>query len=90
MGRQKRLKGTEDPAAIPELTQAAEAYEEARDARMKHTEEEDSAKQALIEVMKRHKRKVYSDGDLTVTLESDVNEKVKVKRRDNETEEAAE
>jgi hypothetical protein len=66
---------------IEELDDAAEAYVEARDKRMKLTEKEVVAKQALIEAMQRHKLKVYKaegcDPPLTVTI-TDGDAKVKV------------
>ena len=90
MGRQLRIKGSEDKDNIPELTDAAMAYEEARDERMRLTESEDTAKQALITVMKHHKRMVYRVGDMTVTRESETVDKVKVKRSKDEAPEEPE
>lgn len=60
--KQDELPGVERPK-IKEVEDAAEAYEEARDERMKLTEEETEAQVALVEVMKKHKVKVYKRAD---------------------------
>lgn len=88
MARQMRVPGTEKKT-IKELDAAAEAYVEARDARMKKTEKEVEAKEALISVMKKHELTVYKDDDadppLIVTL-TPGKDKVKVTQADGETE----
>lgn len=85
-GRQTRIPGTEN-SEIAEVNAAAEAYVDARDARMKKTEKEVEAKEALIEVMKKHGLSVYKDDDATppliVTL-SPGKDKVKVTRAEDE------
>ena len=71
MGRQKELSGVERET-IKEIDDAAEAYVEARDKRMALTKKEVDAKDALIAVMRTHRRKVYKDENasppLVVTL----------------------
>lgn len=80
MGRkQMDIPGTEQPG-IKEIDDAAEAYVDARNARMKKTEKEVEAKTALITVMKKHNKLVYRDDGqdppLVVTLVSKDNIKV--------------
>lgn len=69
--KQLRIAGTEEKKNR-EIDHAAEAYVEARDERMQHTETESEAKNALIQVMKKHNLTVYRDDDaappLVVTL----------------------
>jgi hypothetical protein len=88
--RQLQIKGTER-AEIAEVDTAAEAYVEARDERMKLTDRESDAKEALVSVMKKHKLDVYRDENSTprliVTLVPG-NDKVKVTRAKDEEEEA--
>jgi hypothetical protein len=71
--RQARIPGTE-PKRIKEVGDAAEAYVDMRDKRMKLTEKESEAKLSLIEVMKKHGLTVYKDEDaappLVVTLKT--------------------
>jgi hypothetical protein len=69
---------------IPELTEAGEAYEDAMLERVKLTQAETEAHDALIAVMHKHKRTVYrSPEGLVVTL-TPGKEKVKVKRIDQD------
>lgn len=56
--KQTSIKGTE-PKSIKEIDDAAEAYVDKRDHRMKLTEHESDAKQALIALMRKHKIDVY-------------------------------
>ena len=69
--KQGELPGVEKQT-IKELDDAAEAYVDARDARIKKSEVEAEAKQALIDVMKKHGKQVYRDDTtnppLVVTL----------------------
>lgn len=65
--KQKALPGMEAPTIV-ELDDAAEAYVEARDKRMKLTEKEKVAKDALIMVMKKHNKEVYKDGTVSPPL----------------------
>lgn len=58
--RQLEIAGTERKQ-IKEIDDAAEAYVEARDKRMKLTEKEVATKQALIDVMKKHGVQTYRD-----------------------------
>lgn len=65
--KQAQIPGTEVPT-ITEVNVAAEAYVEARDARMAKTPAEVSAKETLIEVMKKHSLTTYRDDDATPPL----------------------
>ena len=67
--KQSEIPGTERPK-VKELDDAAESYVDARDKRMKLTEKEKVAKDALIAVMKKHGHNVYRDesASLVVTL----------------------
>lgn len=65
--KQKQLPGFETKS-IKELDDAAESYVEARDKRMKMTEKEVDAKEALIGVMKKHKLDVYRDENASPAL----------------------
>ncbi len=58
MGKQQRLKGTEDKR-FPDVEEAAEAYRDVRDERMELTEKEIDAKSELMARMKEHKLKTY-------------------------------
>lgn len=80
--KQTNIPGTERKS-IAEIDEAAEAYRDARDERMKLTEEERETHEALLEVMKRHgvtDRYVYVDDDGD-ELEVSVADVVKVKVR---------
>ncbi len=85
-----RLPGIENGKIIKEVSNAAEAYEEARDERMKMLEKEIEAKDHLAEVMKKHKLKVYKDDDFEPPLicffEHIGKDNVKVKREKAEAE----
>ena len=69
--RQVELVGMERKS-VKEINDAAEAYVEARDKRMKLTEKEKEAKDALIAAMVKHSLGVYRDDEanppLVVTL----------------------
>jgi hypothetical protein len=84
--RQLTIQGTEKPTIV-EIDSAAEAYVEARDERMKLTDAESEAHDALLEVMKKHNIEVYRDMNaippLTVTR-TPGKEKVKVTRAQEE------
>lgn len=67
MARQTRIPGT-DSEKIKEVDDAAEGYVKARDKRMKLTEAETEAREALISVLKKHKLEVYRDDDATPPL----------------------
>lgn len=88
--RQQRIPGTEGPK-LKEVNTAAENYAEQRDKRMKMTEKEVEAKEALIAAMQKHKIEIYRDEDvdppLIVTLIPG-KAKVKVTEADAEPEEA--
>lgn len=60
MRKQKELPGIEKET-IGEIDDAAETYQAAKKKRMKLTEKEVEAKDALIAVMKKHKRTAYRD-----------------------------
>jgi hypothetical protein len=86
--KQLAIRGTE-PKTIKELDDAAEAYVDARDKRIERTEKETEAKEALIEVMKKHELSVYRDDTasppLVVTLVPG-KDNVKVSRAEDEEE----
>jgi hypothetical protein len=88
--RQLEIKGTER-TTIKEVDTAVEAYVEARDERMKLTDREVEAKEALIAVMRNHKLTVYTDENavppLVITLIPG-EDKVKVRRAEEEEGEA--
>lgn len=68
MGRQKELAGIERPK-VQEIEDAAEVYVKSRNKRMKANEAEKADKDALIEVMKKHKLISYkTDDGETVTI----------------------
>lgn len=81
--RQKVLelkgKGVEHKS-IPEVLVAGEAYERARDARMKKSKGEKDAKNALIDVMIKHGETVYKDDEaappILITVSTTHNVKV--------------
>lgn len=86
--RQSEIPGTERHK-IAEVNTAAEAYVEARDARMKKTESEVETRDALIAVMEKHKLTTYRDDDAAPPLVITVTPgqaKVKVRREDEEDE----
>ena len=77
--KQQALKGME-PIDIPDLTVAAEAYDDAMQERVRLTKEETEAQDALLAAMRKHKRQNYrTPGGLIATLVSG-KDKVKVKR----------
>jgi hypothetical protein len=65
--KQLEIAGTEAPK-IAAVDTAAEAYVQARDKRMKLSEKEKIAKDALIAVMREHKLTVYRDTTATPPL----------------------
>jgi hypothetical protein len=86
--QQLKIPGTE-ANKIKEVNVAAEAYVDARDERMRKTEMEVTARDVLIEVMKKNKLSVYRDDDvsppLIVTL-APGKDKVKVAKADDSDE----
>ncbi len=91
--RQLEVPGTERKK-LKEANDAAEAYVDARDTRMRHTTKEVEARDALVAVMKKHNLSVYRDDEvdppLLVTLTPGV-DKVKVQRlKDGEEDEESE
>lgn len=82
--KQKTLPGMERKV-IKEVSDAAEAYVEARDTRMAHTVKEADQKEALLAVMEKNKLEVYTDPDavppFTVTIKKG-KANVKVEKRD--------
>jgi hypothetical protein len=76
------LEGIE-PHTVPEITQAAEAYQKAKEDRVRKLSHEIQKHDALMALMKTHDLKIYRDGDLTVTV-VDGKEKVKVKRQEDD------
>jgi hypothetical protein len=90
--KQLPIPGTEKET-IKEVDSAAEAYVEARDERIRLTDKEVDAKDALVTVMKKHKLDVYRDENavppLIVTLIPG-EDKVKVSRAKDEEDEEGE
>jgi hypothetical protein len=60
--KQPYLEGMEPPS-IPAIDSAADVYQEAKEARMKLSEEESEAKKALIAVMVEHQQTTYKTPD---------------------------
>jgi hypothetical protein len=77
--RQQRIPGTEEPS-VPAIDQAAETYYDAKNARIKLSEEEKEAKESLIEVMLKEglTRYITADG-LVVDITNKSNVKCKKK-----------
>ncbi len=77
MARQARIPGTEGKT-IKEVTDAGEAYRKLRDKHKTLTKSLKTSKDALVEVMRKHGLKVYTDDDavppftVTVTEKADV------------------
>lgn len=70
------------PPSIPEIDEAASRYVGIRDERMRLTEEETTKKDMLLELMKKHKLKVYDfDGFQVFLVPGDVTVKVKRKKQ---------
>jgi len=86
MAKQQALAGVPARAVIPEITKAAEEYEEARDAWMKKSGPVRAAKEKLIDAMKKHSVQRYDEDDLHVDLKPG-KESVKVRRGDVDAEE---
>jgi hypothetical protein len=90
MGRkQTEIPGTER-SQHKDVDAAADDYAEIRDERMEWTKKEVAAKTKLTDLMKKYELEEYENDDLIVTFEADVTEKVRVKRRGTDTDEAAE
>lgn len=70
------------PLTIPEVDACADAYIEARDARMELTKEEAKTKDALMLVMARNKLRAYEYAGRIVEIFA--NEQVKVRRMKDE------
>lgn len=89
--RNLEIPGTERKV-IKEIAVAAEAYVEQRDARMRLSEKEKTAKTALIRAMKKHGEEIYRDDDvsppLVVTLVENDNVKV-TEAKDDDKKKAA-
>lgn len=67
MAKQTQIPGTERKT-IKEIDDAAEAYVEARDKRMKLTEREVEAREALVNAMRRNGLEVYRDDSASPAL----------------------
>ena len=78
MAKQKQLPGLED-AVVEEIETAAEEYADRRDDRMRKLEGEIEARDALLEILRKHKRKAYSSKEFQVEI-VEGKDKVKVKR----------
>ena len=75
--------------SIPELTEAAEKYADARDDRMAHGRVEKERKTALIALMHKHELETYQDNDRDPPVSVELvkgDEKVKVKIKDEDAE----
>ena len=85
MAKQGTIPGTEQEG-IQEVEDAAEGYVSARDARMKKTEKEVEAKDALIAVMTTHRKTVYklSDGSIVTVTPGKKSVKVSSPKDDKE------
>jgi hypothetical protein len=93
MGRPKNqpLPGLEDPGRIEDLHAKALEYAAQRDARMVETKLEVTLKGELLDLMKKHNKKIYHAEGLEIEL-IPVGEKLKVtvqKADDDEKEEGA-
>ena len=71
------------PVSIPEIDVAAEAYVDARDARMRKTKDEIAASAVLLATMKSHDLRQYEYEGKVVRVTGI--EKVKVKRAEQES-----
>ena len=79
--RQSRLPGMERPSN-PTIDRAADEYVEARDERMKLTQQEVALKENVRKLMKKHKRKSYSSAAVEITVEPpDGEDKIIVKAK---------
>lgn len=78
--RQTYLNGMESPR-LPEVDDAADNYFDLAKEKAKVQEEEDEAKEKLIELMRKHKLKRYeTEGGKVVTVSDEVKFKVKVEK----------
>jgi hypothetical protein len=77
MAKQARLPGVETPK-LQDLEDAAEEYVEIRDRRIALTDKEVDAKGKLLNLMKKHDRKRYKRGPVSIEVVPE-GEKVKVK-----------
>ena len=79
------------PSRIKAIDQAAKIYHNAKKERMSLTEEEDQAKDNLIDKMKEHDLQIYQTPDgLIVTLTATSNVKTKQKNKEAENDEQGE
>lgn len=67
MAKQQQIPGTERKT-IKEIDDAAEAYVEARDKRMRLTEKEVERREALVNAMKRNGLTIYRDDSASPAL----------------------
>lgn len=74
-----------EPPRIKAIDQAAKIYHQAKVDRMALSEEEDQAKDNLIDKMKEHDLQIYEcPGGLIVTLTATSNVKTKLKHKESE------
>lgn len=83
MAKQTQIPGTERKVQ-KDIANAGEAYVTERDRRMKLTEKEKAAKDALIAVMRKHEETVYRDDENGVIITLTTKDQVKVTEVDDE------
>jgi hypothetical protein len=81
--KQGYLEGMEPPT-IKAIENAAEAYVEARDARMQMGTQEQERKERLAALMKEHKLETYEYDGKVVAFETETTVKVKKKKQPKE------
>lgn len=86
MPKQKNLPGMED-AKLEKLHELADEYVDVRDKRMALNAEEKPIKEALLKLMKTHKKTHYQYNGLTIDVIHE-NEKVRVKLHKDAEEES--
>lgn len=86
MARQNELPGIDD-RKIPDLHEAALVYEELKQQRMALTPKEVAAKETVLTLMKKHKKKTYRCNGVEVDLVQETETvKVRVKSGDEDEE----
>ena len=68
-----------EPVTIREIDNAADAYVEVRDERCALSAEETKRREKLIELMRKHRLKIYEYEEKVVTFEHEDKAKIKVK-----------
>lgn len=83
MPKQGKLEGFTEPEA-EELIEAIEKYDDAKNARMKKSVTEVEAKNKLLDIMAKHKKKTFSTDEWDVEIKTD-KIKLKVTRKNRES-----